>query len=689
MFNIEDFIKAKHYGKRAIVAILAGTMSVSSLTAPLSVYAEEVAAEAAAQESIASTAPSATAATGTNVVSTYTEAPAQTVVATPVVPTTSTSTSSSSTGTSSSAGANSSSASSSASTGTATTPTTTPTTPSTSGSTTTPVTPTTPSNSDASNNNGGSNTGAGDGTTDKGTTDNGDGNNAGTDDAKKDDSNNGSDSNASTDDAKKDDSSSTNDGKKDDSSTADDSKKDDSNTTKKDDSNTGDTKKDDSSNNSSSNNSSSNSSNSSASSNNTAAPTNNGKVYNSGTNTSSATKSNSTYTGTKSSEAENYGSYSYSKQNYVAHHYTQDLTTEMFIASIGEEARQIAQQNDLYASVMIAQAILESGSGGSTLSRAPYNNLFGIKGTWYSEDGQGHTADFATQEDDGTGAHYTINAGFRAYNTTADSLQDYANLLSKDMRYFYSGALKSHTESFSDAAFFLQGRYATDTTYASQLLDLIETYDLTRYDEALDYTIDGTIADETAEGGVRSITMDDYVKLESLATAQLGVTYVWGASDPEVGFDCSGLTSWVYKQVFGMDITRTSYTQQYQGVEVDFDDLRLGDLLFFEDGGDVHHVAMYLGDGYYIHAPKPGDQVKITAMDSYTPSFAKRVLAFDDSTAEAKNAAEDLMDGEPVTAIDTTAAAEAAPEEAPDTTEASVRKAKTRIQMKSTTTFRI
>lgn len=681
MFNIEDFIKAKHYGKRAIVAILAGTMSVSSLTAPLSVYAEEVAAEAAAQESIASTAPSATAATGTNVVSTYTEAPAQTVVATPVVPTTSTSTSSSSTGTSSSAGANSSSASSSASTGTATTPTTTPTTPSTSGSTTTPVTPTTPSNSDASNNNGGSNTGAGDGTTDKGTTDNGDGNNAGTDDAKKDDSNNGSDSNASTDDAKKDDSSSTNDGKKDDSSTADDSKKDDSNT--------GDTKKDDSSNNSSSNNSSSNSSNSSASSNNTAAPTNNGKVYNSGTNTSSATKSNSTYTGTKSSEAENYGSYSHSKQNYVAHHYTQDLTTEMFIASIGEEARQIAQQNDLYASVMIAQAILESGSGGSTLSRAPYNNLFGIKGTWYSEDGQGHTADFATQEDDGTGAHYTINAGFRAYNTTADSLQDYANLLSKDMRYFYSGALKSHTESFSDAAFFLQGRYATDTTYASQLLDLIETYDLTRYDEALDYTIDGTIADETAEGGVRSITMDDYVKLESLATAQLGVTYVWGASDPEVGFDCSGLTSWVYKQVFGMDITRTSYTQQYQGVEVDFDDLRLGDLLFFEDGGDVHHVAMYLGDGYYIHAPKPGDQVKITAMDSYTPSFAKRVLAFDDSTAEAKNAAEDLMDGEPVTAIDTTAAAEAAPEEAPDTTEASVRKAKTRIQMKSTTTFRI
>ncbi|MCO4687773.1 peptidoglycan hydrolase [Streptococcus infantarius subsp. infantarius] len=58
---------------------------------------------------------------------------------------------------------------------------------------------------------------------------------------------------------------------------------------------------------------------------------------------------------------------------------SQDTTTISFIQTIGESARQIAAQNDLYASVMIAQAILESNSGQSKLSQAPNYNFFGIK----------------------------------------------------------------------------------------------------------------------------------------------------------------------------------------------------------------------------------------------------------------------------------------------------------------------
>ena len=49
-------------------------------------------------------------------------------------------------------------------------------------------------------------------------------------------------------------------------------------------------------------------------------------------------------------------------------------------------------------------------------------------------------------------------------------------------------------------------------------------------------------------------------------------------------------------------------------------------MLFFADGGDVHHVAMYLGDGYYVEAPHTGDVVKITAMNDKLPDFAKRVV---------------------------------------------------------------
>lgn len=335
--------------------------------------------------------------------------------------------------------------------------------------------------------------------------------------------------------------------------------------------------------------------------------------------------------------------YSFNPQTYVAHHYTEDMTTEGFIASIGEEARQIAQENDLYASVMLAQAILESGSGTSTLSQAPNNNLFGIKGVWYDEDGAAHSATFKTNEDDGSGNLYQITSSFRAYTTTADSIEDYVRLLhdtEDGMGNYYKGAWKSNTTNYKDACYALQGTYATDTSYASKLMDLIETYDLTRFDEKLNYEITGKVYDpeakdtegvEVDENGYRNLTMDDYANLEALATSFLGMDYVWGGSSPEEGFDCSGLVSYVYKEALGMDISRTTYTQQYKGEAVDFDDLRMGDLLFFVTDGDVHHVAMYLGDGYYIHSPKPGDVVKITSMEDYTPSFAKRVINFQET----------------------------------------------------------
>ena len=82
--------------------------------------------------------------------------------------------------------------------------------------------------------------------------------------------------------------------------------------------------------------------------------------------------------------------------------------TETFISQIGESARQLGQENDLYASVMIAQAILESGAGQSGLSSYPHYNLFGIKGSY-----AGQSTVMQTWEDDGNGNAYTINDAFR------------------------------------------------------------------------------------------------------------------------------------------------------------------------------------------------------------------------------------------------------------------------------------
>lgn len=291
--------------------------------------------------------------------------------------------------------------------------------------------------------------------------------------------------------------------------------------------------------------------------------------------------------------------------------YTENLTTEKFIAVIGEQARAIAGEHNLYASVMIAQAILESASGQSTLSKAPNNNLFGIKGAWIDDAGEKHSVSLATSEDDGSGRLYPIISPFRAYPTLADSLNDYAQLLTEDNARLYQGAWKSQAKTYEDAAKHLEGRYATDTHYAEKIIALIETYHLERFDAELDWEpIDPEI---------------DLTDLLAEVTSHLGTPYVWGGDTPE-GFDCSGLVQYSYREALGIELTRTTYTQYREGRPVQFDDLHPGDLLFFNDEGDIHHVALYLSDGFYIHAPQAGEPVQIGSFEEYEPSFAKRIV---------------------------------------------------------------
>lgn len=162
-------------------------------------------------------------------------------------------------------------------------------------------------------------------------------------------------------------------------------------------------------------------------------------------------------------------------------HFEKDESVESFIKKIGEPARKIGQKEDLYASVMIAQAILESASGTSQLAQAPNYNLFGIKGSH-----NGKSATFNTQEDLGDGTMTTIQAAFRAYENYEESFEDYAKLMKEGLSGnsdFYSGTWKSKTETYEDATKFLTGKYATDTSYNQKLNGLIETYHLTEYDK--------------------------------------------------------------------------------------------------------------------------------------------------------------------------------------------------------------
>jgi cell wall-associated NlpC family hydrolase len=110
------------------------------------------------------------------------------------------------------------------------------------------------------------------------------------------------------------------------------------------------------------------------------------------------------------------------------------------------------------------------------------------------------------------------------------------------------------------------------------------------------------------------------------ASKYIGTDYKWGGSTPQTGFDCSGLMQWAYAQS-GVQIPRVTYTQieAANGVEVaDRANLKPGDLVFFSNAGDVHHVGMFLGGDKFLHAPHTGDVVKVSSLSEpyYAQQFA-------------------------------------------------------------------
>lgn len=153
---------------------------------------------------------------------------------------------------------------------------------------------------------------------------------------------------------------------------------------------------------------------------------------------------------------------------------------QTFINIIAQQAKSVADANDLYVSVMIAQAIIESGWGSSTLSKAPNYNLFGIKGSYNGQTVYMSTLEYLN------GQWVTKNEPFKKYPSFAESFADNAatlrNVSFQSGVYYYSGAWKSNTKSYRDATAWLTGRYATDPNYASKLNSTIEMYRLTRFD---------------------------------------------------------------------------------------------------------------------------------------------------------------------------------------------------------------
>jgi cell wall-associated NlpC family hydrolase len=104
----------------------------------------------------------------------------------------------------------------------------------------------------------------------------------------------------------------------------------------------------------------------------------------------------------------------------------------------------------------------------------------------------------------------------------------------------------------------------------------------------------------------------------------VGIPYRWGGDNVVDGMDCSGFVRAVYN-LCGLSIPRTSRDQYRAGDAVSRDDLQDGDLVFFGASADkINHVGIYVGNGRFVHAPRRGEDIRVTSVDD--TYFEKRFV---------------------------------------------------------------
>lgn len=149
------------------------------------------------------------------------------------------------------------------------------------------------------------------------------------------------------------------------------------------------------------------------------------------------------------------------------------MSNNEFIEKIGSLAREDMKKTKILASLTIAQAILESNWGKSSLAQEPNNNLFGIKGEY-----NGKYVTLPTKEYE-NGKWVTINAKFRKYPNWEESISDHSSLFNRLSRY---SNLRGCTDYKLACKYVREDGYATDPSYTAKLINLIEKYNLNRFD---------------------------------------------------------------------------------------------------------------------------------------------------------------------------------------------------------------
>lgn len=108
------------------------------------------------------------------------------------------------------------------------------------------------------------------------------------------------------------------------------------------------------------------------------------------------------------------------------------------------------------------------------------------------------------------------------------------------------------------------------------------------------------------------------------AIGMLGMPYRYGGTNPQQGFDCSGLVYYTYGEA-GHAVPRTSREQFRAARKIALGEAGAGDIMFFQDEAKLSHVGIYVGDGMFVHAPANGRLVALASIDA--PYYQQHLIA--------------------------------------------------------------
>ena len=241
------------------------------------------------------------------------------------------------------------------------------------------------------------------------------------------------------------------------------------------------------------------------------------------------------------------------------------------IAAEQEAARQAAAAWAAQQAQMAAQAQAEAQAAAAYADQQAYTDAGYVDEGAYYDDGTG-------VYDDGTGAYYddgtgVYDDGTGYYDDGTGVYDDGTGVYDDGTGYYDDGTGYYDDTAYYDAGYVDTGY--TDTTYT----------DTTAVDTSTDYTYT-----PSSDGSVTGQDIANY------ALQFVGNPYVWGGTDLVNGADCSGFVQSVYGDN-GISLSRTTYTQMNEGVEVSYDEMQPGDVINYG-----YHTAIYLGDNQIVHA---------------------------------------------------------------------------------------